>query len=102
MPLQIEHYSREELKFVRVRTVGPADEAQTFPTIKANRSNEIVIFQCAPDDSGSTIFRSTGDNADNREVIKSLNKGESFGMAIVEDNRSNIYAKSELYNITHR
>ena len=63
----------------------------------------MVSFECKQDDSGSTIYRSNWNNTE-REIIKRLHKGESFGLSIPRMRPSKYDKNPEprLFNVIHR
>jgi hypothetical protein len=104
MSLELQQYcfikdSMMDRGFKKVGEVKPG-ESKGVPSIKANGSEEMVIFECEPDGLG-TVYRINPDNTE-CEIIKRLGQGESLGIAAVRHNNLNINAEPALYNIIHR
>lgn len=100
-PLNIEVYVPERSKWIGVSPqLKPGDRPGSISDNKPDSSRDIYLFECAPDDSKSTISRS-GFGADTEleqerlravfpdpskmEVVKELRKGETYEMTVRSD-----------------
>ncbi|HEY5601343.1 MAG TPA: hypothetical protein VIK81_04665 [Patescibacteria group bacterium] len=97
-PLSVEIYNPEARNWVKAGEVKPGDPPGSISDNKTDGSRDIYMFDCAPDNSKSTIYRSSfGADVDlgtvrvvtsdpsRLETIKELKTGESFEMEVKTD-----------------
>lgn len=99
-PLRIEVYNPERNSWIQAGEVKPGDPPGSISSNKPDGSRDVYMFDCAPDDSKSTIQRSgfgvDAELAEGRlravvpdpsrlEVVKELKPGESYEMTIKTD-----------------
>lgn len=58
MPLQIEAYNPELSEWLKIGDVKPNDPPGSFSQNRPDGSRELYLFECAEDNSQSTIYRS--------------------------------------------
>lgn len=109
-PLNIEVYNSERSSWVPVGEVKPGDRPGSISQNKPDGIREIYMFDCAPDNSHSTIYKSTfGADAaisdirivttEGLEVIKDLRKGdEPFILTVGTD----ISPQRRIVRFTHK
>lgn len=97
-PLRVEIYNPEARNWIKIGEVKPNDLPGSISDNKSDGSRDVYMFECAADNSKSTIYRS-GFGADidlgsmrvvspdpsQLEVVKELNKNESFEMVVKTD-----------------
>lgn len=112
-PLRIEAYNSERSRWIQVGEVKPGDPPGSISDNKSDRTRDIYLFGCAPDNSKSIIYRS-GLGLDTEvergrlrvimpdpsrlEIVKELNPGESYEMTIKTDRN----AEPRQIRFTHR
>lgn len=96
-PLSIEIYNQGVDLWIKAGELKPGDQPGSLSDNKPDGSRDIYLFECAPDDLSSTVYRSevgadievgqlrVVDPVGNLEVIKRLKQGESFEMEIKTD-----------------
>jgi hypothetical protein len=57
-PLRIEIYNPELSRWIQVGEVKPGDPSGSISDNKPDGTRDIYLFECAPDNSKSTIYRS--------------------------------------------
>ena len=97
-PLRIEGYNSTSREWINVGEVKPGDPPGSISDNKPDGSRDLYMFECVPDDSKSTIYRS-GFGADvdmghvravvpdpsRLEVVKELGRGEAFELEVKTD-----------------
>jgi len=95
-------------KWIKIGNINPKDQPGSVSNNKIDGSREIYIFECSPDNSKSTIYRSiTGLDTEigkdrlvttvSAEVVKELRKGDIYEMKIKTDKNR----ESRLIRFTH-
>ena len=109
-PLRVETYSQDMSKWVQVSEIKPTDPPGSVSQNKPDGNREIYLFECAKDDSHSTIYRSKGGvdteigkhrvvMSENFEAIKTLKKGDKpFTLTLKTD----VSPQRRLIRFTHR
>lgn len=96
-PLHIEVFNPGNKEWVRAGEVHPTDPKGSMSDNKPN-GRDVYIFECAKDDSKSTIYRSglgidievgkfreISMDASRLEIVKELKDGESFEIEVKTD-----------------
>lgn len=98
-PLNIEVYNPERSDWIKAGELKPGDRPGSMSQNKPDGSRDIYMFECALDDSHSTIYRSAlgadteiGDarlvTTTGLEVVKELRKGDQpFILTLRPDER---------------
>lgn len=55
-PCEFEIHVQE--KWIKIGEVGPGDRPGSFSNVLPSRTRELYIFECAPDNSKTTIYKS--------------------------------------------
>ena len=98
-PLSVEVYNQDKNEWTKAGEVKPGERPGSISDNKQDGDRDIYMFACNHDDSKSTIYRSgVGFDIDlisstrvvnpmgGLEVIKELQRGESFEMEVKTDN----------------
>ncbi len=110
-PLRVEVYRPEIKQYVQAGEVSPGDPLGSMSDNKPDGTRDLYIFECSPNDSKSTIYKSElgidlsqgnlraviGDRT-KWNIIKELRKNESFEM----DVRTDISPRPRQVRFTHR
>lgn len=100
MTLSIEAYHPERQEWIKLPELNPGDRPGSVSQNKPDGTREVYLFECAPDDSHTTIYRSTlGADAatpeirivttEGLEIIKELRRGEEpFTLTLLTDTSS--------------
>lgn len=104
-PLSVEVYNPAARRWVKAGPdVKPGDPPGSISDNKPDGSRDIYMFECAQDDSQSTIYhsgfgldteleggklRAVVTDPSRLEIVKELGKGESFEMTIKTDKSPN-------------
>lgn len=100
-PCEIEFYQEGPGRWLKIGKVRPGEPPGSMSNNKRGGIREIILFECAGDDSQTTIYRS-GQGADAElgekgklrlvlpnpeklEILKTLKRGESYEMEITTD-----------------
>lgn len=108
MPLSVEVYHKGRIEGWAFVGMLPPGKSGSLSNNKPDGAHEIIVFECADDDSHSSIKKSKAgiDAADSAhreilsvdmELIKLLRRGESYEMKIKTDNGK----KAELTRFMH-
>ncbi|TSC85398.1 MAG: hypothetical protein G01um10147_1174 [Microgenomates group bacterium Gr01-1014_7] len=100
MALNVEAFHPERNEWIKLSQLNPGDRPASMSQNKPDGTREVYLFECAPDNSHSTVNRSTSgadaSNPDIRivvteglELIKELRRGDDpFVLTLLTDNSS--------------
>jgi hypothetical protein len=97
-PLELETYNSESKSWIKVGEIKPGDRPGSVSDNKPDGRRDVYLFECAADDSKTTLYRSIG-GADldlssserglipisGLETVKELQKGETYTLTIKTD-----------------
>lgn len=110
MTLTIEAFDPERKEWIKLPELNPGDRPGSVSQNKPDGSREVYLFECAPDDSHSTIYRSAlgvdAATSDKRivttgglEVIRELRRGEEpYILTLLTD----VSSQRRIVRFTHR
>lgn len=97
-PLNVEIYNPTAKDWVKTGEVKPGDPPGSISDNKPDKTRDLFLFECAPDDSKSVIYKSeVGADIDTGKlrivlsdrsrwtVIKELHNGESYEIRVKTD-----------------
>lgn len=108
-PCEVELRPKGQKEWLKLESINPGDQPGSISDVSKGQ-RDIYLFECAPDNSKSTIYRSRlGVDWDvdeatravtplkGREVIKELKKGESFELEVTTER-----GQSGTFRFTHK
>ena len=91
-PLSIERFDIKTISWKKAFIVEPGQRSIQVPNIIEGTGMEILIFECDPDDSRSTIY-STNFRRENANVVRVSGSSEKLGVIkVLKKNESHIMA----------
>ena len=110
-PLRVEVYGSDVRQWIQAGEVKPGDPPGSMSDNKPDSTRDLYIFECDPDDSKSTIYKSelgvdvsqgnlraVISDRSRWGIIKELEKNEVFEMSV----RTDISPRPRQVRFTHR